>query len=119
MTASIFPIPQFVRIEQNQTTDAINELIVEINAILLYGGVAPVTGSVTRQQWFSAVSSLYNMSTLYQAVPADPNSATWIQFWAGSRVVPGDGLATLTQSTFSLNAAQMTALFAYAGTLTP
>lgn len=77
------------------------------------------TGSVTKRQWFEAVATLYNMNTLYAAVMANAGDATWIQFQAGYTVEPGDLLATLTQTTFGLGAAQMSALFTLAVTLTP
>jgi hypothetical protein len=78
-----------------------------------------VAGTVTRKQWFEAVAALYNMNTLYAAVNADQNNSATIQYYSGYGVAPGDALALLTQSTFSLNATQMSALFTYAGTLSP
>ena len=119
--APTFPIPQFLRIEQNQTTDAVNQLIVDINAILLaYGVVPPSATAVTRRQYFGAVATLYNMNTLYvTGVPANANDPAWIEFWAQPFVTPKDALATVTQSSLALTDPQMTALFAYARTLAP
>lgn len=76
-----------------------------------------MTITVSRQQFFSAVAQLYDMTTLYQAVPADVNSATWIEFNSATKIAEGDTVATFTQSTFGLNAAQMTALFTLAESL--
>jgi hypothetical protein len=53
-----FPIPQFVRIEQNQTTDAVNQLIVDINAILIALGAGPgplPTFDNLMTTWFNAL----------------------------------------------------------------
>ena len=76
------------------------------------GGV----GTVTRRQFFEAVAALYNMNTLFTAVSADANNAAWIEFYTSFSVAPGDPLALLTQSTFSLSSIQMNALFVYAAT---
>lgn len=79
-----------------------------------------VTGTVTRRQWFEAITaSGYNMNTLYAAVVADWNDAATQQFFAGYGVTSGDDLSNLTQSTFALNATQLAALFTLAVTLTP
>ena len=75
------------------------------------------TGAVTKAQWFEAVASLYNMNTLFAAVSVNANTAAWIQWYAGSTVAPNDAIALLTQTTFALNASQMSALFALAATL--
>lgn len=76
-----------------------------------------MTITVTRQQFFSAVASLYNMTTLYAAVPADVNDPIWIEFNSATKIAEGDTVAVFTQSTFGLSAAQMTALFTLAETL--
>ncbi len=78
-----------------------------------------VAGSVTRRQMFDAVATLYNMNTLYAAVPMNANDPIWTEFWAGTMVAPGDTLALFIQTTFALTDAQMTTLFALAGTMTP
>ena len=77
------------------------------------------TGTVTKRQWFEAIADLYDMNTLYTAVSADYNNGASIQFIAGYGVTPGDDLALLTQSTFSLDATQMDALFLLAAGKTP
>ena len=79
------------------------------------GSGAP--GAVTKAQWFEAVASLYNMNSLFAAVSVNANTAAWIQWYAGSTVAPNDAIALLTQTTFALNASQMSALFALAATL--
>ena len=70
---------------------------------------APTT--VTRQQFFTAVAQLANMSTLYAAIDADPGSAVWIEFYSAAYVVRGDPLSNLTQSVFGWSDAQMDTLF--------
>ena len=74
---------------------------------------------VTRRQWFAAVASLYNMNTLFSAVPANANNPTWIQFYTSEFVISGDPISTLTQTVFSLSSAQLAALFTLAATLAP
>lgn len=54
------------------------------------------------------------MSTLYQAIDADPGSAVWIEFYSAAYVVRGDVLSNLTQVTFGWTDAQMDLLFATA-----
>ena len=54
---------------------------------------------------------------LFAAVSVNANTAAWIQWYAGSTVAPNDAIALLTQTTFALNASQMSALFALAATL--
>jgi hypothetical protein len=76
-----------------------------------------MTGSVSKRQFFGAVSTRYSMTTLFAAITANPESNVWWQFYGGSYIVPGDPIAALTQSTFSLTNAQMANLFALAETL--
>lgn len=60
MTAQ-FPIPSFVRVEQSQITDALNELIVDINALFLEMGFAPgVVPSFESQMqiWWAALPTV-------------------------------------------------------------
>lgn len=78
---------------------------------------AAVNPYVTRRQWFSAIAAFYDMNTVYLAVPANPNSQAWIDFWSASNVVPGESLAVLTKTALGLSDAQLAALFTYAATL--
>ena len=96
----------------------ISPIIVTKNGLsytIALGSSAP--GAVTKAQWFEAVASLYNMNSLFAAVSVNANTAAWIQWYAGSTVAPNDAIALLTQTTFALNASQMSALFALAATL--
>lgn len=67
--------------------------------------------TVSRQQYFAAVSQLGNMDTLFAAVPADANDPLWIAFNSATTVTQGDALAVFTQSTFGWTDAQMQTLF--------
>lgn len=68
MTAQ-FPIPSFVRVEQSQTTDALNELIVDVNAIFgalgLVPGVVPSFDAEMQTWWGSLPTSLPASSGLF------------------------------------------------------
>lgn len=67
--------------------------------------------TVTRQQYFTALSQLGDMNLLFQAVPADAETPEWIQFWTAEYVTSGDALAALTQSALGWTDGQMIALF--------
>ena len=86
-----------------------------LNYNISYNNTLP--GSTTRRQFFEAVSTLYNMNTLYTAVNSNANDPSWIQFYTSNFIAPGDPLAVLTQATFSLSAVQMAALFNLAASL--
>ena len=67
--------------------------------------------TVTRQQYFTALSQLGDMNLLFQAVPADAETDEWIEFWTAEYISSGDPLAVLTQSSQGWTDGQMIALF--------
>ena len=80
-----------------------------------YGG-APA-GSVTLRQFISAVAILYNLNPLFAAINANANDASFIQFYTGGLVAPGDPIVVLATTVFALTAGQASALFTLAATL--
>lgn len=70
-----------------------------------------MTTTVTRQQYFTAVTQLADMNTLYQNMTANTNDLTWIEFWAAPYVEQGDPLYVQTQMALGYTSAQMQALF--------
>ena len=52
-----------------------------------------------------------SMDLLFQAVPADPETEAWIQFYAAEYISSGDAIAVLTQSALGWSDGQMIALF--------
>lgn len=74
-----------------------------------------MTTTVTRQQYFTAVSQLGNMDTLYQSLTMNTNDPAWIEFWSASYITLGDALSNATQSAFGWTGSQMVALFNAAG----
>lgn len=67
--------------------------------------------TVTRQQYFTAVSQLGSMDTLYQNLTINTNDPAWIEFWAASNVTLNDALSQATQTAFGWSSAQMVTLF--------
>ena len=70
-----------------------------------------MTTYVSRQDFFTAVSALGLMDTLYQAVNADPNTAVWIEFNSADYVYAGDVLYLTAQTAFGWTSAQMALFF--------
>ncbi len=67
--------------------------------------------TVTRQQYFTALANFGGMDELYQAIPADPNSPDWVDFWSAETISSGDDIAQLTQTALGWSDGQMIALF--------
>ena len=67
--------------------------------------------TVTRRQLYSALAAAGEMTTVYQAVNADPNSQNWVDFSTSFTVNITSGLALFIQTTLGYSDAQMTALF--------
>lgn len=116
-----FPIRQFAAIPSAQITEAINDLIVELNWALVNAiGGAGMSGVVTKPQLFAAITaSALDANLLVQAVNPDYNTAATRQYYTSNVVYQGSALATLVQTTYGLTIAQMNTLFALAATLPP
>jgi len=67
--------------------------------------------TVTRQQFFTAVSQQTAMNNLYQGINADANYPDWIEFNAAKYVSRGDALYNQTQMALGYTSAQMQTLF--------
>lgn len=115
-----FPIPQFVRIEANQTTDAMNELIVELNELIVSltsGIVIGAPNIISRRQLFTALQGVGLLDTVHNAVPADPTTnlapygLVWVDYWASTTVILGSGLSNFIRDTIGYTDLQMAALF--------
>jgi hypothetical protein len=70
-----------------------------------------MTATVTRRQFFTAVSQQSGMNTLYQDVHADADYPDWIEFNAAKLVQVGDPLYVQTQLALGYTSAQMQTLF--------
>jgi len=82
--------------------------------------VAATAATITRQQFFSAISASYNMDLLYQNLPSDANDPSWIEFWSATNIARDGSLALLAQSTYGWSASQLAEIFAYgADVVTP
>lgn len=115
-----FPIPQYVDVPAGRLTDAVNQIILDFNAALTsnFGG-AGAFGIVTRRQLFSALGAVNSLSTVYQAVNANPNSQQWSDFNASTVVTLNGTLANFVQSTLGYSAGQMVSLWTTAATYPP
>ncbi len=116
-----FPIRQFAAISSAQITEALNDLIVELNWALVNAiGGAGMSGVVTKPQLFAAITqSALDANLLVQKVPPDYNTAAARQYYTSNVVYQGSDLATLVQNTYGLTTVQMNTLFALAATLPP
>jgi hypothetical protein len=111
-------IPLFRVVQPEAIVNALNILVNEINANFKAIGFS-YNGSVTRRQFFTALAASNVMQQVVAGIPANTNSAVYIQFISGLSVTPGDGLASNVQTTLGWTAAQMTALFTLAAKETP
>lgn len=109
-----FPIQQFVRIEANQITDAVNLLIVDINALFASLGVG--AGAYASQHqlraWASNNGSPLYIYTLDQAVNALISNDINIRWNHSPTIVQGDPLYLFIQTTLGFTTLQMLAALA-------
>jgi hypothetical protein len=84
-----------------------------------YSSLAETQGSVSRRQFFSAVADLEDMSFLYQAISADPNSDYWIAFWGGNEVERDGPLALLAKQIYGWTDDELSSVFTLAATHDP
>lgn len=67
--------------------------------------------TVTRQQYFQAIAQSADLSTLFNAVPADPNDVLWIEFNSALSVSMGDQLSMLAQSVYGWSDLEVVEVF--------
>ena len=97
--APTFPIQQFIRIEANQITDAVNLLIVDINALFASLGVGS-GGYASQHQlraWASNNGSPLYIYTIDQAVDALISNDINIRWNHSATIVQGDLVTRLAQ----------------------
>lgn len=86
--------------------------LADIESIL--GITVPSGDFVTKRQFLSALASLKDVNLLYQAIPADANNSTWIEFAAARTTSKTGPLATLTKVVYSWTDADIDYLFSIA-----
>jgi hypothetical protein len=123
MSTPNFPIRQFYDIPAQETTDAVNQLIVELNQLFVQGGIAPTPGTLVTQKqlrtWLALNGNPLYIYTVDQAVTADIATAVNIQWNHGNTMIQGDALYNFIQSTLGLTGPQMLSAFAAMGAYTP
>ena len=123
MTAPAFPIRLFQDIDSALVTDSVNQLIVELNALFVQGGITPIPGTmVTMKQvysWAAANGNPLYVYTLDQACPADIANPINYQWTRSGTMVQNDPLYNFIASTLGFNPAQMLSAFSAMGSFTP
>jgi len=118
-----FPIAQFYDIPAQSVTDAVNLLIVELNALFVQGGIAPTPGTLVTQKqfrtWLAANGAPLYIYTVDQAVPSDIASPINIQWNHSNTMIQGDALYNFIQSTLGFTNGQMLLAFLAMGAYTP
>ena len=106
-----YPIKQFVIVAPNDITDALNALVIDINANLATLG-ATAAPTVTQRQmraWLATNGAPLYIYTVDNACPADIANAVNIQWNHGNTMVQGDALYNFIQATLGFTAGQMLA----------
>jgi hypothetical protein len=67
--------------------------------------------AVQRFQFLSALASQYDLTSFYQAIPADVSDPLWIAFNSANCVVWDDVLASFVQSFYRLTDDEMNIIF--------
>ncbi len=67
--------------------------------------------TVTRQQYFTAVSQIVGMNTLYQGLTITTDDPAWVEFWSAKYIQQDDPVYVQTQLALGFTSAQMLALF--------
>lgn len=116
-----YPIRQFRIVVPESITDALNALVVDINANLQLLGAtsAPTVTAKQMRNWLAANGTPLYIYTLDNACPADIANPVNIAWNHANTMAQGDGLYQFIQTTLGLSDSQMLAAIIAMGAEAP